>query len=273
MFKHAFGCGICSQRFRRRSVSSLTLLAAAVVCGLHLNIAHAQYNVSAPVILQDFNSSYLSIQNKMPDIFASGYGAVYLPPPGYSTSSNNSPQGSGSVGYDVYNRFDLGTAAQPTTYGTQAEFQATVGGIHSFGGKAYIDLLWNDSGSMNSNPPGFAASGGYPGLAVTLQDTNPNAPGYNTLGYNETGTAGGPSYVDPANGQTYYYQGDYHDDNPNSSGYEPANGVDGTVAGLDDIAQEHNNILIRQPTTAGNPQNIPAGTTPWIERPWLVRKP
>src|ERR1700722_627103 len=102
MFKHAFGCGICSQRFRRRSVSSLTLLAAAVVCGLHLNIAHAQYNVSAPVILQDFNSSYLSIQNKMPDIFASGYGAVYLPPPGYSTSSNNSPQGSGSGGYAVY---------------------------------------------------------------------------------------------------------------------------------------------------------------------------
>ncbi len=32
---------------------------------------------------------------------------------------------------------------------------------------------------------------------------------------------------------------------------------------LDDIAQEQNNILIRQPTTAGNPQNIPAGTTPW----------
>ncbi|HEX4052995.1 MAG TPA: dockerin type I domain-containing protein [Tepidisphaeraceae bacterium] len=231
-------------------------LAAGVAYGLGAGVAHAQYSVSAPVILQDFNSSYLSIENKMPDIFQSGYGAVYLPPPGYSTTSE-------SVGYDVYNRFDLGTAAQPTTYGTQNEFEAAVQGIHSFGAKAYIDLLWNDSGSMNSNTPGFAASGGYPGLAVTLQDTNPNAPGYNTLGYNETGTAGGPSYVDPANGQTYYYQGDYHDDNPNSSGYEPANGTDGTVAGLDDIAQEENNVLIRQPTTAGNPLNIPAGTTPW----------
>jgi len=232
------------------------VLAVGISCGFGAGVAHAQYSVSAPVILQDFNSSYLSIENKMPDIFQSGYGAVYLPPPGYSTSTN-------SVGYDVYNRFDLGTAAQPTTYGTQSELQAAVQGIHSIGGKAYVDLLWNDSGSMNSNTPGFAASGGYPGLAVTLQDTNPNAPGYNTLGYNETGTAGGPSYVDPANGQTYYYQGDYHDDNPNSSGYEPANGIDGTVAGLDDIAQEENNVLIRQPTTAGNPRNIPAGTTPW----------
>ena len=26
-----------------------------------------------------------------------------------------------------------------------------------------------------------------------LQDTNPHAPGYNTLGYNETGTTGGAS--------------------------------------------------------------------------------
>jgi len=202
--------------------------------------------VSDPVILQDFNSTYLSIENKMPDIFQSGYGAVYLPPPGYSTTSL-------SVGYDVYNRFDLGTAQQPTTYGTQAEFQSVVSGIHGFGGKAYADLLWNDSGSMNAETPGFAASGGYPGLAVVLQDTNPNAPGYNTLGYNSSGS--GTTYVD--NGVTYHYYGDYHDPS------EPANGIDGQVAALDDIAQEENNVLIRQPTTAGNPQNIPAGTTPW----------
>lgn len=210
--------------------------------------ARAQYNVSDPVILQDFDSSYLSIENKMPDIFESGYGAVYLPPPGYSTTTN-------SVGYDVYNRFDLGTAQQPTTYGTQAEFQSVVQGIHSFGGSAYADLLWNDTATMNNSTSGFAASGGYPGLAVVLQNTNPSAPGYNTLGYNETGTTGGATYTD--NGNTYHYVGDFHDPT------EPSNGVDGTVAGLDDIAQEENNVLIRQPTTAGNPQNIPAGTTPW----------
>jgi hypothetical protein len=210
--------------------------------------ARAQYNVSQPVILQDFNSSYLSIENKMPDIFASGYGAVYLPPPGYSTTTN-------SVGYDVYNRFDLGTAQQPTTYGTQAEFQSVINGVHSFGGKGYIDLLWNDSSALDANTPGFAASGGFPGLAVVLQNTNPNAPGYNTLGYNQNGTSSGVSYQD--GGKTYYYAGDYHDPS------EPSNGIDGQVAGLDDIAQEENIRLIRQPTTAGNPQNIPAGTMPW----------
>jgi hypothetical protein len=212
--------------------------------------AHAQYSVSDPVILQDFDSTYLAIENKMPDVFASGYGTVYLPPPGYSTTTN-------SVGYDVYNRFDLGTAQQPTTYGTQAEFQSVVQGIHSYGGSAYVDLLWNDTATMNASTSGFAASGGYPGLAVVLQDTNPSAPGYNTLGYNSAGYPSGTTYVDPSNGNTYWYSGDFHDPD------EPANGIDGQVAGLDDIAQEENNVLIRQPTTAGNPQNIPAGTTPW----------
>jgi hypothetical protein len=212
--------------------------------------AHAQYNVSDPVILQDFDSSYVAIENKMPDIFASGYGTVYLPPPGYSTTTN-------SVGYDVYNRFDLGTAQQPTTYGTQAEFQSVVQGIHSYGGSAFVDLLWNDTASMNASTPGFAASGGYPGLAVVLQNTNPSAPGYNTAGYNSAGYPSGTKYTDPSNGNSYWYYGDFHDP------AEPANGIDGTVAGLDDIAQEENNVLIRQPTTAGNPLNVPAGTTPW----------
>jgi alpha-amylase len=228
-------------------------LAAIGAFGLGAQNALASYAISDPVILQDFNSSYLSIENKMPDIFQAGYGSVYLPPPGYSTSSK-------SVGYDVYNRFDLGTAAQPTTYGTQAEFQSVVQGIHSFGGNAYIDLLWNDTGSMNASTPGFAASGGYPGLAVVLQNTNPNAPGYNTVGYNENGPPSGATYKDynsQGQLQNYYYYGDFHDP------AEPANGINGQVAGLDDIAQEENNVLIRQPTTAGNPLNIPAGTTPW----------
>jgi len=209
------------------------------------------YNVSDPVILQDFESSYLSIENKMPDIFESGYGGVYLPPPGYSTTTN-------SVGYDVYNRFDLGTAQQPTTYGTQNEFESVVGGIHSFGGNVYADLLWNDSGTMNVNTPGFAASGGYPGLAVVLQTTNPSAPGYNTLGYNASGPPSGDKYSYSVNGSTYtyYYYGDFHD---------PVDGgaVTGQVSGLNDIAQETNYVMIRQPTTAGNPENIPEGTTPW----------
>ena len=205
------------------------------------------YNVSDPVTLQDFESSYLAIENKMPDVFESGYGGIYLPPAGFSTTS-------GSVGYDVYNRFDLGTANQPTTYGTQAEFEAVTGGMHSFGGNVYADLLWNSAGEPNNSTTGFAASGGYPGLAVVLQTSNPSAPGYNTLGYNASGPPSGDTYT--VGSSTYYYYGDFHDPFDGS-------GTGEQVAGLNDIAQETNYQLIRQPTTAGNPRNIPAGTTPW----------
>lgn len=160
-------------RVARRRWARLAPVVASVITVSSMPVHGQSYNVSQPVILQDFDSSYLSIENKMPDIFQSGYGAVYLPPPGYSIDkdSNGVPN---SVGYDVYNRFDLGTAAQPTTYGTQAELQSVIQGVHSFGGKAYVDLLWNDTAPMNNNTSGFAASGGYPGLAVVLQDTNPS---------------------------------------------------------------------------------------------------
>ena len=103
------------------------------------------------------------------------------------------------------------------------------------GGNAYIDLLWNHSGFKDNSTTGFSASGGYPGFAVTLQNTNPANPGYNTLGYNDV-------------------DGDYH----------AANATGDTsmrISGLDDIAQEKNYRFIRQPTVAG-PNNIPAGTTP-----------
>ena len=92
-----------SRRARRRWARLASVVASALAVS-SVPARGQSYNVSPPVILQDFDSSYLSIENKMPDIFESGYGAVYLPPPGYSTTTN-------SVGYDVYNRFDLGTAA------------------------------------------------------------------------------------------------------------------------------------------------------------------
>src|SRR5271170_1168509 len=114
--KIAGGSLLCSRNARRRW-ARLAPVVASVMAVSSMPARGQSYNVSQPVILQDFDSSYLSIENKMPDIFQSGYGAVYLPPPGYSTDTdeNGVPN---SVGYDVYNRFDLGTAAQPTTYGT-----------------------------------------------------------------------------------------------------------------------------------------------------------
>lgn len=211
---------------------SLLLASFATVAMMSAPTVRAE-DVSAPVILQDFESGWASITNKTPDIFAAGYGGVYTPPPGRAESGNQ------SVGYDVYDRYDFGSAGNPTLYGTQSGLQQMISSIHSIGDNSYIDLVLNQSGFADSSTQGFAAAGGYPGFALTLQTTNPNAPGYNTQGINAV-------------------DGDYH------SAYATGDQQE-RLAGLIDIAQESNNVFIRQPTVAG-PDNIPGpvpGATGW----------
>jgi hypothetical protein len=228
-----------SRKNKAFGVRRVILAAAISSIGCVLAVpqyARAQFDTSAPAILQDFENQYSTVENRMPDIFAAGYGAVYLPPPGRAQSGNQ------SVGYDQYNRFDLGSAGNPTLYGTQTGLEATINAIHTMGGSAYLDLVWNQSGFADDSTASgaFAASGGYPGFALTLQTSNPAAAGYNTIGYNVT-------------------DGDYH------SAYDTSD-QGGRLAGLVDIAQESNNVFIRQPTVAGNPLNIPgpaAGAAPY----------
>jgi alpha-amylase len=217
----------CQKTICRSRRAALALAAGSVTLLLAgAPIARAQ-DVSAPATLEDFENQYSTIDNRMPDIFAAGYGAVYLPPPGRAQSGNQ------SVGYDAYNRFDLGSAGNPTLYGTQAGLQATVNAIHTMGGSAYVDLVWHQSGFADDSTSNgaFAASGGYPGLALTLQTSNPAAAGYNTEGYNVT-------------------DGDYY------SAYDSSNQTY-RLAGLVTVDHATNNVFIRQPTTAGNPDNIP----------------
>ncbi len=182
------------------------------------------FDVSAPPTLQWFESSYDTIEQRAPDIFAAGYGAVLTPPPGRADSGNQ------SVGYDVYNRFDLGSPGDPTLYGTAAGLKAMVDAIHQTGASYYSDLVWNHDGFENLGTPGFAASGGYPGFALTLNPSN------NHAGYNDI-------------------DGDFHSAFDNS-----ATGM--RLSGLDDIAQEKNYQFIRNPVDPNNPLNLPAGTTP-----------
>ncbi|HEX7446069.1 MAG TPA: dockerin type I domain-containing protein [Pirellulales bacterium] len=182
------------------------------------------FDVSAPPTLQWFESSYNTIEQRAPDIFAAGYGAVLTPPPGRADSGNQ------SVGYDVYNRFDLGGPGDPTLYGTEAGLKAMVAAIHQTGASYYSDLVWNHDGFENLGTPGFAASGGYPGFALTLNPSN------NYAGYNDI-------------------DGDFHSAFDNST-----TGM--RLSGLDDIAQEKNYQFIRNPVAPNNPLNLPAGTTP-----------
>src|SRR5262249_34138398 len=75
--------------------------------GTRLALGHREDRIalaalSAPAILQFFDATYQTIENRLPALFNAGYGQLLTPPPGRADSGNQ------SVGYDVYNRFDLG---------------------------------------------------------------------------------------------------------------------------------------------------------------------
>ncbi|MEM6798100.1 MAG: hypothetical protein AAF589_01175 [Planctomycetota bacterium] len=191
---------------RLRFVLLLVLSAAAAPA--------AGQSVSAPAILQYFEARWDTIEDRMADIHAAGYGRLWLPPPARADS------GGFSVGYDVFDRFDLGTPRNETLYGTETSFSTMVDAANNAGVDVYTDLIINHNGFGNRLDANFVAAGGYPGFALTL-----------------------PQDID----------GDFHD--PFASGV-----IEGQLSGLNDIAQEKNNQFIRHPTQAGNPDNIPAGT-------------
>lgn len=196
----------------------------AAVCGL-LRFAPAPaaqggVDQSPPPILQWFESSYQTIESRMADLFMAGYGFVWLPPP------YRADQGGLSVGYDVYDRFDLGRPGNPTLYGTEDGLKSLARMLHRAGMDLHVDFVLNHNGFSNLGTPGFRQAGGYPGFVLTL-----------------------PNDVD----------GDFH------SAF--AGGVEmERLAGLMDIAHEKNHRFIRTPVAAGNPNNVPAGTTPAFGR-------
>src|SRR2546423_1045310 len=181
-------------------------------------------DVSAPVILQYFESTYGAIEGRMPDVFAAGYGSMYTPPPGRA-------EGGTSVGYDQYDRFDLGSAGNPTLYGTETGLKTLIKSVHTMGGSSYVDLVWNHSGfttngQSDSQGHSFYNAGGYPGFNITL-----------------------PNDVD----------GDYHSAFDNTT-----TGM--RLSGLIDIAQEKNYQMIRSPVDPADSRNIRPGTIPALRR-------
>jgi alpha-amylase len=175
---------------------------------------------SPPPILQWFESSYRTIEERTPDLFLAGYGFVWVPPP------FRADQGDLSVGYDVYDHFDLGRPGRPTLYGTEESLKAAARMLHRAGLSLQVDFVINHNGFSNLGTPGFAAAGGYPGFAITL-----------------------PNDID----------GDFHSAFAGGVDYE-------RLAGLIDIAHEKNHQFIRSPITPGDPRNIPAGKTPRFGR-------
>ncbi len=96
--------------------------------------------IRGEAMLQYFNTDWNEIAAKMPELAEAGYTSLWLPPP---------TKGSGglSVGYDLWDRFDLGSKDQRgtvrTRYGTEAELQRMVEIAHRFGIRVYFDNIMN----------------------------------------------------------------------------------------------------------------------------------
>ncbi len=222
-------CDRIVRRLSRRTGGCL----AALLVGLAGRAVAEDY--SPPPILQWFEASYDTMERRSADMFLAGYGAVWMPPPGRGDLSQN-----GSVGYDVYDRFDLGKPRNTTLYGTEAGLKQFADILHRFDGRLHIDAVLNhnaysDNDYANPQFTSFLQAGGYPGFVLQNPD-------------------GG---TDPAGVPGTY--GDFH--NPSSGGV-----LNGQLAGLLDIDHSKNHQVIRQPVAAGNSQNIPAGVTAWSGR-------
>ena len=103
-------------------------------------------------VLQYFNTDWREITARMPELAEAGYDALWVPPP---------TKGSGglSVGYDLFDRFDLGGKDQRgtvrTRYGTEADLQLMLETAHRFGIRVYFDNIVNHN---SFDVPGYNAA-------------------------------------------------------------------------------------------------------------------
>ncbi|MFZ4576309.1 MAG: hypothetical protein ACOYN0_18140, partial [Phycisphaerales bacterium] len=215
------------------------LLAAAWMTGLGASVAQAQISdENPPVMLQWFECRWPDMERRMTDWFVAGYGASWVPP--VSRGRSNPNQNSTSAGYDVFDRFALGKPGEETAYGTEAYFDAAVDEFHRANGLVYVDMVLNHNSARDTSA-GFQTAGGYPGFWMS-----PQSPMRDKLPTDNWGDFNGG-----------ISSGYYQSENPGGARYCLQKG---DLVALVDINHASNNLFIRQPVAAGNPQNIPAGT-------------
>ncbi|MGD9873729.1 MAG: alpha-amylase family glycosyl hydrolase [Kiritimatiellia bacterium] len=108
----------------------------------------------AEVILQFFNNTWNEIADEIPEIAEVGYTGLWLPPP-------QKASGGLSVGYDLWDPFDLGSVDQRSTiktrYGTEEDLLRLIETAHRFGIRVYFDNIMNhrafDVPGYNENTP------------------------------------------------------------------------------------------------------------------------
>ncbi|MEK6701519.1 MAG: alpha-amylase family glycosyl hydrolase [Planctomycetota bacterium] len=224
--------------------SSLRTLVCAGLLASFAGLPLPAFADDNPVILAWFETKWTDMERRVPDFFLAGYGGVWMPPPVKANST-------GSAGYDAFDRFDLGSPASPTAYGTEQYFKAVIDELHQANAEVYIDAVLNHNSGRDGST-GFQNYGGWPGFWM--------APA--TPAVTKTSTS---NWGDFHNGNASGY---YQSENPGGSNYDLYRG---DLVGLCDIAQESNNQFIRHPVAAGNPQNIPAGSGVNLPNPLNTR--
>lgn len=127
-------------------------VALALICLFTVASSGAAAAQTSPApILQWFEASWETIEHRTPDLFSAGYGSLWTPPPGRSIYL---PQG-GGVGYDPYDRFDLGAARDETLYGTKDGYLSAIRETQKFGGSVYVDYVHHHVGSFDQGINGY----------------------------------------------------------------------------------------------------------------------
>ncbi|HEX7653697.1 MAG TPA: alpha-amylase family glycosyl hydrolase, partial [Verrucomicrobiae bacterium] len=115
----------------------------------------------AEAVLQLFNVTWPDMIRKMPEIAEAGYDAIWIPPSAKGSSSY-------SIGYDIYDPFDLGDVNQAgsvaTHWGTKAQLQELVRTAHRFGLRVYLDNVMNHRGFTVPGYDVYTPTNFYPGL-------------------------------------------------------------------------------------------------------------
>ncbi|HOX55280.1 MAG TPA: alpha-amylase family glycosyl hydrolase [Candidatus Paceibacterota bacterium] len=112
-------------------------------------------------MLQLFQMKWSELSQKMPELAEAGYTSLWLPVPA---------KGGGllSVGYDLFDPFDLGDKYQngtvATKYGTKAELLEMVETAHRFGIRVYFDNIMNHRQGVVPGYDVYTPTNFFPGL-------------------------------------------------------------------------------------------------------------
>ena len=131
-------------------------------CGVGLALMLVGLAVArGEAMLELFQMRWTELTQKMPELAEAGYASLWLPQPAKAGSI-------WSVGYDLFDPFDLGDKNQngttATKYGTKAELLQMVETAHRFGIRVYFDNVMNHRQGAVPGYDGYTPTNFFPGL-------------------------------------------------------------------------------------------------------------